>query len=97
MAIEVIEYRKIFANALRDMIDENTHNKGFNKNRLCKAVAISRKSLDKLLQEKKPFIGIDQLYQLMEHGLEINSTQIFMNRLIREGTFSKFHLMGKNK
>lgn len=67
------------AGAVEGMLDEE-----YGIAKLVRLTGVSRLTIFKLLNKKKPTIGINDLYKLMEHGMELDSTQVFLDRVKRE-------------
>ena len=74
-----MNYREQFSLAIQDILEDKSVLK------LSRLTGIPRHAIHKLVKMERPFVKIDHLYILMEHGLEINSTLLFMERLKREG------------
>lgn len=81
-------YREMFAKAVENMLDEGWHvcHRGSAGTiyGLCKKTGIARSTIYKLIKMEKPQVRIDVLYKLIERGLEINCTELLLNRIKRE-------------
>jgi hypothetical protein len=85
-----VNYLEMFSRSVSGMIEGRQTIED-----LSRITGIKRQVISKHIHCRKETVTIIDFYKFIEHGMEINCTEILMDRLIREGVFSKFHMVGR--